>query len=84
MLPKAIGGQLLAWHEEGKDIRPIQLQGLINRSNNLLELSRLLVESNLEDARIVNAFTKRRIELQKVAGGNLANGKFNEGHLTAV
>jgi hypothetical protein len=67
-LNEAIGAKLRTWCNEGKEMVPEELQRQIDACKCQDELVNLLFNSEFEDPWLVNAFTRRRIELENTDG----------------
>jgi RecG-like helicase len=62
-LSESIGARLQHWCDAGERKVPQELQRRIDACTSQQQLVKLLVDSDLEDASLVNAFTMRRLEL---------------------
>lgn len=60
-----MGAMLQDWCHDGKSYVPEDLQKKINECNTLGELYQLLFEMDIDDIELLEAFTRRRLELQE-------------------
>lgn len=61
------GGMLAEWCNNGMSEVPSQLQQKIDACNTCNELQRLLFEENIDDVDQLEAFTKRRLEIESAS-----------------
>lgn len=71
VLSKEVGRELLQWCEEGEEAIPREVKSAINRCTSLGELAGLMLSTDLQDERVVNAFLKRKRELERRADNTL-------------
>ncbi|MGN6400696.1 MAG: AAA family ATPase, partial [Flavisolibacter sp.] len=66
VLSEATGAKIKAWCELGEEFLPVELQCKINACKSQQELLKLLMDSDVENVRMVSAFTKKRLELEGI------------------
>jgi hypothetical protein len=75
VLNESIGAKIREWCDDGVERMPEALQKKIDACKSQKELVKLMVDSDIEDVTLISAFTKKRLELDGLGNGIMANGK---------